>query len=182
MQEPDPSATGRLPRDDVSVPAPDPEATRILGPVRNGPAASVSWPVVPGYDILGELGRGGMGVVYLARQVNLKRVVALKMLLPGVELEEMLGRFRAEAEAVAQLRHPHIVQVHDVGETAGRPYFCLEYVEGGSLADRLAGKPRPPREAAALIETLTASHDQTVRLWDPATGQSRGSRCSIPGP
>jgi serine/threonine-protein kinase len=110
---------------------------------------------VPGYEILGELGRGGMGVVYKATQVALHRTVALKMILSGDHAgpEERL-RFLAEAEAVAAIGHPGIVQVYDFGTHDGLPFFALEFCPGGSLADRLAGNPLPAREAAALVETL----------------------------
>jgi WD40 repeat protein len=115
------------------------------GEVREGP------PTLPGYDILGELGRGGMGVVYKARQRGLNRLVALKM--PPAGAHE-LARFRREAEALAQLQHPNIVQVHEVGEHTGRCYFSLEYVSGGSLAQKLTGAPLPARQAAELLEIL----------------------------
>jgi WD40 repeat protein len=109
----------------------------------------------PGYEILGTLGRGGMGVVYLARQSSLNRVVALKMVLSGAHAgDEELARFRTEAEAIARLQHPNIVQVHEVGELAGRPYFSLEFCGGGSLEKRLDGTPWQPREATALVRTL----------------------------
>src|SRR5262249_28030783 len=89
------------------------------------------------------------------RQVGLKRVVALKMILAGAHARpEQVARFRAEAEAVARLHHPNIVQIYDIGERDGRPYLALEDVDGGSLAKGLQGKPQPPDEAAALVETL----------------------------
>jgi serine/threonine protein kinase len=113
------------------------------------------WPVVPGYELLGELGRGGMSVVYKARQVALERYVAVKMVLIGAHVgSKDLVRFRAEAEVIARLQHPNIVQIYDVGEAAGRPYFVLEFVAGGSLAQQLQGRPQPARPAAQLVETL----------------------------
>jgi serine/threonine protein kinase len=112
-------------------------------------------PAVPGYEILGELGRGGMGVVYRARQIALDRTVALKMILTGAQAgPKDLARFRAEAAALARLQHRNIVQIYDVGEVEGRPYFVLEFVAGGSLAQHLHGAPQPVRPAAQLIETL----------------------------
>jgi len=110
---------------------------------------------VAGYEILGLLGRGGMGVVYQARQQGLKRLVALKMILAGGHASSRaLARFRSEAEAVAQIQHPHIIQIFEVGEEAGLPFFSLEYVEGGSLAGKIASTPQKPREAAQLVQLL----------------------------
>jgi serine/threonine protein kinase len=122
---------------------------------------------VPGYEILKELGRGGMGVVYKARQMAVGRVVALKMILSGeLAAPRERERFRAEAEAVARLQHPNIVQLYEYGEAAGRPYFSLEFVGGGSLADRLDGTPRPADHSAELVETLARAmhyaHQQGV--------------------
>jgi formylglycine-generating enzyme required for sulfatase activity/tRNA A-37 threonylcarbamoyl transferase component Bud32 len=122
--------------------------------------ATATVPGVAGYENLGELGRGGMGVVYKARQVRANRVVALKMILAGGHAgEHELARFRTEAEAVARLQHPNIVQIHEVGEAEGRPFFSLEYCPGGSLAGKLQGTPLPPREAAQLVEVLARAMD-----------------------
>jgi WD40 repeat protein len=124
-------------------------------------------PTIPGYEILGELGRGGMAVVYKARQLRLGRLVALKMLLAGAHAgPQDLARFRSEAEAIAHLQHPHIVQIHDVGEQEGRPYFSLEFVDGGSLAQKVAGTLLPARQAALLMETTAravhAAHERGI--------------------
>jgi serine/threonine-protein kinase len=112
-------------------------------------------PRVPGYEILGMLGRGGMGVVYRARQRQLRRLVALKMLRGAAAADgELLARFRAEWAALARLQHPNIVQVYEVGEHEGRPFFALEYVPGGSLDRQIARTPQPPGPAAQYVQTL----------------------------
>jgi serine/threonine-protein kinase len=111
-------------------------------------------PQVPGYEVEALLGYGGMGVVYKARHLALKRTVALKMLAAGHSHPAERARFRAEAEAVARLQHPNIVQIHEIGEVAGLPFIALEFVAGGSLAGRLAGRPLPPRDAARLVAAL----------------------------
>jgi serine/threonine-protein kinase len=122
---------------------------------------------VPDYEILAEIGRGGMGVVYKARHIALNRVVALKMVLHGEYASpEARRRFRSEAEAVARIQHPHIVQIFDIGEQDGRLYFALEYCSAGSLAVKLNGKSQPPREAAGLVALLAravhAIHQQQI--------------------
>jgi WD40 repeat protein/predicted Ser/Thr protein kinase len=129
-------------------------------------AASRKW-VVPGYEVLGELGKGGMGVVYQARQTALGRTVALKMILHADHAGDTeRERFRIEAQAVARLQHPHIVQVFEVGEHDGLPYFSLEFCPGGSLADQLDGTPWEAKRAAKLVETLAramqAAHQAQV--------------------
>jgi len=127
-------------------------------------SAPTAWPYVPGFEILGELGRGGMGVVYKARQEKLQRLVALKMMLSVAQGgPERLTRFRTEAEAVARLQHPNVVQIYEVGEQEGSPYLALEYCAGGSLADRLDGTPLPARVAASVVESVaravSAAHE-----------------------
>src|SRR3954470_1773112 len=121
-------------------------------------------PPIPGYELLGVLGRGGMGVVFKARHLRTDRVVALKV--PGHLDLETRTRFTTEAQAAARVSHPNIVQVYEVGEYDGRPFLALEYVPGGTLADRLTGTPFPPRGAAALAETLArgggAAHEHGV--------------------
>ncbi len=108
------------------------------------------------YELLERLARGGMGVVYRARHTRLNRVVALKMLLSGDQAAEAeLARFRTEAEAIARLQHPHIVQVFEIGEHDGKAFLALEFCAGGSLRDALAATPLPPRQAAAVVETLS---------------------------
>ncbi|MBN9121464.1 MAG: protein kinase, partial [Planctomycetes bacterium] len=124
-------------------------------------------PLVPGYEIVHEVGRGGMGVVYKARQLNLNRTVALKMILSGAHAGPTeRDRFRREAEAVAALQNPNIVQIFEIGEANGHPYLALEFVDGGSLAQRLGGEPWVPARAAELIEilarTMQFAHDAGI--------------------
>jgi tetratricopeptide (TPR) repeat protein len=179
----------------------DPQATRLrvppqlegdlLPPARfeGGPSSTISLPEVPGHEILGELGRGGMGVVYKARQIRLKRLVALKMLRDGVLVDlPDLERFRAEAEAVARLQHPNIVQIYEVGEVDGRPFFSLELVEEGNLARKVDGTPQPAQSSAQLVATLARAmhyaHQRGIVHRDLKPGNillARGGRDSASG-
>jgi serine/threonine protein kinase len=113
---------------------------------------------IPDYEILGRIAGGGMGVVYRARQKSLNRIVALKMIRTQEHAgPEELARFKVEAQEVARLNHPHVVRIYDFGEHQGLPYFSMELVEGGNLAQKLAGTSQPPREAAQFIETLAGA-------------------------
>ncbi len=123
-----------------------------------GTAAPRPWTAQPphlsGYEVQDELGRGGMGVVYRAWDQRLHRPVAIKMLLAGdFARPDERERFEREAEAAAGLRHANIVQVYQVGDFEGRPYFTMEFVEGGSLAEKLAGTPLAGGLAATLLAT-----------------------------
>jgi formylglycine-generating enzyme required for sulfatase activity len=116
-----------------------------------------------GYEILGELGRGGMGVVYKAQHRNLHRLVALKVIQAGAQARpEDRGRFHTEAEAAARLQHPNVVQIFEVGEQDGCPYLALEYVEGGRLAQQLAGTPLPA-DPTTLVGRLATESDVGAR-------------------
>jgi len=131
------------------------------------PAAADPADGVPGYELLGELGRGGMGVVFKARQAALGRVVALKMILAGPHAApSAVARFLAEARAVARFQHPNIVQIFETGEVAGMPYFALEYVEGDTLSKRIARSPQAPDYAAGvavqLARAVQYAHDRGV--------------------
>lgn len=133
--------------------------TGLTGPVEQAELAP--WPTVPGYEILGELGRGGVGVVYKARHVALERVVALKVLREARQADpEFHRRFRREAEILARLQHPNLVQIHDLIEQGDSLFLVLEFVAGSSLAARLREATLPPAEAARLVETLARAMQQ----------------------
>jgi hypothetical protein len=118
-----------------------------------------------GYEILGELGRGGMGIVYLARRLALNRPCAVKMIRGGANAgPEALRRFFTEAEAVARLRHPNIVQIFHSGRVGGLPFVELEYVEGGSLDRTMDGTPWEAAKAAGLVEVLARAIAEAHRL------------------
>jgi hypothetical protein len=163
----------------------------MLLPTLAPTCAGATPPTLPGYEILEVLGRGGMGVVYKARHAQLQRLVALKMIRAGgLASTADLARFRTEAQAVARLQHPNVVQIHEVGEHDGLPFFSLELVEGGSLSDRLDGTPPPPRQAALLVATLASDpHDLDGRPGPIGTlphgegwkrGGAAGQRASSP--
>jgi serine/threonine-protein kinase len=155
------------------------EVTGVHDPIRpgtgtgttTGPSAATSatdsfevGPVIPGYEIADELGRGGMGVVYKARNLRLNRAVGLKMVLAGAHAgREAAFRFVNEAETVARLQHPNNVQIFHIDQQGGHAYFEMEFVGGGSMADRLDGTPRPPRDAARLVETLARAMAEAHR-------------------
>jgi tetratricopeptide (TPR) repeat protein len=131
------------------------------------PPAEASLPDVPGYEVLRLLGQGGMGRVYKARHLGLRRNVALKMISSGWRATgEQLARFRREAQSLARLHHPNIVQIFEIHDCQGYPCFSLELVEGGSLDQKLAGAPQEPRQAARWIETLARAihlaHEQGI--------------------
>jgi serine/threonine protein kinase/WD40 repeat protein len=145
----------------ISPVAQQAEQYRLLAPtildvslLRPAPPRS-PLPSIPGYEVLEEIGQGGMGVVYKARQIALNRLVALKMLLPASgATTEALVRFRGEAEALARLQHPNIVAVYDIGESEGRPYFTMEYIAGPSLAQVVNGRPQEAAVSAHLLEVV----------------------------
>ena len=142
-----PAGGQKTPHEPMATTAPDlrtaPSTTPILSP---------SWPTIEGYEVLEELGQGGMGVVYKAKQFSLQRIVAIKMM--GASTSASAERFKIEAEAVAHLQHANIVQIYEVGEQDGRAFLALEFVEGGTLSKKLTQGPLDPFEAARLVETL----------------------------
>ncbi len=130
------------------------DAQRATVPTPRPPFRAIpGLPTIPGYEILGELGRGGMGVVYKARQARLDRTVALKMILAGARADDVV-RFRREALAVARARHPNIVQIHEVGEHEGKPFCALEFVAGGTLHEAIHRAPPAARETARVLEAV----------------------------
>ncbi len=176
MADPEHEPTVSIPPSDPSEdgstlafrPDPDPIDTTFTAADGPRPVGEGPKPVgLPGYEILDELGRGGMGVVYRARQVRLNRVVALKMILGGghASAKDLL-RFVSEAEAAAAVQHVGIVQVYEAGHHDGLPYLALEFCPGGTLAKRLEGTPMPANEAARLVVQLAravqAAHDSGI--------------------
>jgi WD40 repeat protein/predicted Ser/Thr protein kinase len=166
------TATGLCPRCLLSIcldetVGPDP---LLALPNAVGKASSFGSAVLPAfgsYELLAEIARGGMGVVYKARQIGLNRLVAIKMLLAGpFASPEFLARFRTEAETAAKLRHPNIVSILEVGQHEGLPYFSMEYVEGPNLAQLVQDGPLEPKRAAtcvhALAEAVQYAHDLGV--------------------
>ena len=152
----DPSASvdERSPAQIRSDVAADPYATRAPHGETSQVIAQPDWPAIPGYQILSELGRGGMGVVYKAKQLSLQRLVALKMVRTGpCASAEERQRFHLEAEVIAKLQHPNIVQIFETGELQGQSYLALELVEGHSLQKKMGSAWRP-QEGAQLLETL----------------------------
>ena len=126
--------------------------------------ATTRFPQVPGYEILEVLGVGGMGIVYKARQHRLDRLVALKMIRAGAGARPQdLSRFEVEARAVAAIDHPNIIQIYEIGEHGGLPYFSLEFLAGGSLAARIDGKPQAVAESARIVEVLARAIDVAHR-------------------
>jgi serine/threonine protein kinase len=143
---------------------PDSSSSSVPGSTAAPGSSAAESAIVPGFQVLSVLGRGGMGVVYQARQEDLNRLVALKMILAAGHAGPMeVARFRKEAEAVARLHHPNFVQIYATGEAAGQPYLALEFVDGGSLADPSYAGPWSYRKAARLVETLARAMDYAHR-------------------
>jgi hypothetical protein len=137
--------------------------------------ATTKLPEIVGYEILGRIGHGGMGVVYRARHVPTGRLTALKMVSSGAHASPSeKARFRTETESARRIRHPHVVEVYEVGEQNGLPFVAFEFMDRGSLADALGGAPMPPRYAAELVELLArgvqAAHEQGVLHRDIKPG------------
>ena len=142
-------------------------------------------PVIPGYTVFGEIGRGAMGVIYRGHQISLDRPVALKLLRKDATADDR-ERFRSEAGAAARLRHPHIAQVYDAGSCDGRPFFAMEYLDGGTLSRKLGGRPQSGLDAATLVEALARAaqhaHENGVvhRDLKPANILLASGGCPLP--
>jgi serine/threonine protein kinase len=183
LLHPPPEVTGQ--RNGASATSDRSEAAASLA---DPPAAT--GPRFAGYEVLARVGGGGMGEVYQARQLGTNRVVALKTLPLCIgpetsEYAERLARFHTEAEAIGRLQHPHIVAVYDVGRQDGRPYLAMEWVDGGSLADLLAGTPQPEgptaRCVAELADALHYAHQRGVvhRDLKPANILMQNAECRM---
>ncbi len=156
-----------------------PAGRHRTGPDGVASPAADSFPNIPGCEILSELGRGGMGVVYKARQIRLNRLCALKIALPGKHIgDEARARFLAEAETIARLGHPNVVQIYDVGEHEGVAYFEMEYIGGGSLARRLDGTPWAPEPAVRLVAPWPAPSRMPIAWGSSTATSSRATSCS----
>jgi serine/threonine protein kinase len=169
-------------RSDAAPPSESPSGGATKSFVNGGvestmlPPCSKELPQVPGYEVLAELGRGAMGVVYRVRHLKLERLAALKMIRSAEHADRAeLERFLVEARAVAALRHPHIVQVHEIGEQNGLPYFTLELVEGGSLWARLGGQPQPARKPPGLRNSWPAQCSMLTRRASSIAISSRAT-------
>ena len=122
------------------------------------PSSEIKFPRIPGCDVEAVIGRGGMGIVYMAWHLRLNQAVAVKLMLGGGYADLLaMSRFMSEAETLARIRHPNVVQVYDFGDIEGVPYFTMEYIEGGNLAQRLTGVPEPAPQAAQLIAVLAGA-------------------------
>lgn len=158
---PDPAAALALCRQETPAPGQSPDTA----PYREGSRSRTTDP--PGYELIEKVGEGGMGVVYRARDTRLNRIVALKMVQSEAALSPVSIRFLAEAEAVAAVKHPNVVQVYEYGEAGGGPFLALEYLSGGTLADRLKACGRiPPQDAAQLLakvaDGVAAAHARGI--------------------
>ncbi len=159
------SLEGLVPHSDGDQTSPDP----LGNPSGNAQIThtNLRLPAIDGYEILGEIARGGMGVVFKAKQIKLNRIVAVKVILPGqLASPDAIDRFYTEAQAAACLDHPGIVPIFEVDEAHGVHYFSMGYIEGQNLADLVAKGPMPQREAARLVEAISEAvqyaHDRKI--------------------